>query len=292
MSAHYEEAVRYAMQTLDEAESAGVTFAIPHAMVPLIGAQIGLRQFKRAELLLEQLSDRLRQVDDSFERFNWRALKARLFLARRNPSLAARELDLEWERIPTRSLRAECQALRALALAADGDPDLAIELSSSALSGSREVQAVCLARLTVAILDLKGGENNSDALAAAENAVTTSENFDSLVCAYRTYPPLLRALRNRSGIASERLTGVIRQARDFKIAASIGWTVPKLQQIRPTLSRREREVYALLCRGLTNREIAKILFISEVTVKVHVRHILEKLGARSRTEAVLKLQDD
>jgi DNA-binding NarL/FixJ family response regulator len=53
------------------------------------------------------------------------------------------------------------------------------------------------------------------------------------------------------------------------------------------LTSREQEVHALLSEGLTNREIAQRLFISETTVKVHVRHILEKLGARSRTEAVV-----
>ena len=53
------------------------------------------------------------------------------------------------------------------------------------------------------------------------------------------------------------------------------------------LSKREHEVFELLCQGMTNREIADTLYISEVTVKVHVRHILKKLGVRSRTEAAL-----
>jgi DNA-binding NarL/FixJ family response regulator len=47
-------------------------------------------------------------------------------------------------------------------------------------------------------------------------------------------------------------------------------------------------VLQLIGQGLTNREIAKTLFISLATVKVHVRHVLEKTGARSRVEAVTR----
>jgi len=50
------------------------------------------------------------------------------------------------------------------------------------------------------------------------------------------------------------------------------------------LSRREREVVALLARGLTNREIAGALVVTEGTAKTHVEHILNKLGVSSRAE--------
>ena len=53
------------------------------------------------------------------------------------------------------------------------------------------------------------------------------------------------------------------------------------------LTERELEVLRLVAKGLNNREVAKQLFISENTVKNHVRNILEKLQLHSRMEAVM-----
>ena len=55
----------------------------------------------------------------------------------------------------------------------------------------------------------------------------------------------------------------------------------------PRLTDRELEVLKLVAQGLNNREIAKRLFISENTVKNHVRNILEKLQLHSRMEAAM-----
>ena len=52
------------------------------------------------------------------------------------------------------------------------------------------------------------------------------------------------------------------------------------------LSAREREVAARVVRGLLNKQIAAELGISEVTVKVHRRHVMQKLGLRSVAELV------
>ena len=55
----------------------------------------------------------------------------------------------------------------------------------------------------------------------------------------------------------------------------------------PKLTDREMQVLKLVARGMNNRDIAKQLFISENTVKNHVRNILEKLQIHSRMEAVM-----
>ena len=56
------------------------------------------------------------------------------------------------------------------------------------------------------------------------------------------------------------------------------------------LTSREHEVLALLAEGASNATIASRLVISEATVKSHVRHILRKLRAANRTEAVIRYQ--
>ncbi|HTC24038.1 MAG TPA: response regulator transcription factor [Gemmatimonadales bacterium] len=62
-----------------------------------------------------------------------------------------------------------------------------------------------------------------------------------------------------------------------KLATSVG---------RPRLTQRQGEVLGLIAHGLTNEEIGNRLNIVEGTVKAHVKSILEKLGARDRTQAL------
>jgi len=64
-------------------------------------------------------------------------------------------------------------------------------------------------------------------------------------------------------------------------------TSDRPQMPAPRLTEREMEVLKLVAQGMNNRDIAKELFISENTVKNHIRNILEKLHLHSRMEAVV-----
>jgi two-component system NarL family response regulator len=72
-----------------------------------------------------------------------------------------------------------------------------------------------------------------------------------------------------------------------EFASMIKRTDDRQQVPTPRLTEREMEVLKLVAKGLNNRDIAKQLFISENTVKNHIRNILEKLQLHSRMEAVV-----
>ena len=72
-----------------------------------------------------------------------------------------------------------------------------------------------------------------------------------------------------------------------EFASMIKKTDDRQQVPTPRLTDREMEVLKLVAKGMNNRDIAKQLFISENTVKNHIRNILEKLQLHSRMEAVV-----
>jgi len=79
---------------------------------------------------------------------------------------------------------------------------------------------------------------------------------------------------------------------DTSLASRLGIRTPRAARRTAELTPRESEVHDLLAQGLTNEEIAKLLYISLSTTKVHVKHIYAKLGVRSRLEAAQALRDD
>jgi DNA-binding NarL/FixJ family response regulator len=128
---------------------------------------------------------------------------------------------------------------------------------------------------------------------AAYALIETSSNFNALVSAYRGYPPLLIHLWAEPSRRTV-LSNVLGRASDAGFARDLGLEGYVSDPLRKTspLSPRESEVLELIAQGLTNREIARQLFISEATVKVHVGKVLEKLGVRSRTEAAIRAAED
>ena len=73
---------------------------------------------------------------------------------------------------------------------------------------------------------------------------------------------------------------------DPSVAARLVETIATDQPV-PHLTPREREVLALIGRGLSNKRIARELGLSEKTVKTHVANVLHKLGAADRTQAAV-----
>jgi DNA-binding NarL/FixJ family response regulator len=189
-----------------------------------------------------------------------------------------------------KALKGEWLGLRALALAASGSSDEGAAAAVAATQATTEIQARTLSALAHAIISIHTHDSSSDdTLEAAVALLTHSQDYDNFVCAYRAYPPLLTAILETAPQHQRLIGDIVSRAGDAKLARVAGWN---LDGERPSpLSSREREVFGLICDGLTNREIAQMLFISEATVKVHIRHIFDKLNVRSRTQAVLRLQD-
>jgi DNA-binding NarL/FixJ family response regulator len=87
----------------------------------------------------------------------------------------------------------------------------------------------------------------------------------------------------------EDLAAAIRQVFDHSIylaGSRSGWVPSRVQSIKsPGLTRREVEILQLVAEGLSNAELAKMLWVTEQTVKFHLSNIYRKLGVSNRTEA-------
>jgi ATP/maltotriose-dependent transcriptional regulator MalT len=136
----------------------------------------------------------------------------------------------------------------------------------------------------------RGGESQTEVLGQACAVADETGNLDAFVTSYRAFPALLGTLAEISDPTS-RFVAVAREL-DPALADSFKLTAPtKRQQPGGLLTRRELDVLELVSQGLSNRQISRTLWIAESTVKVHMRHVFEKLGAKSRTEAAAMAKD-
>jgi ATP/maltotriose-dependent transcriptional regulator MalT len=103
--------------------------------------------------------------------------------------------------------------------------------------------------------------------------------------------PALGIAATHAQATRQRLIRILERAGDTQLGHELQLVrAQPINRMKPAgeLTRREREILGLVHQGRTNREIANALFISEVTVKAHLRHVYEKLGVRSRTEAAVR----
>jgi NarL family two-component system response regulator LiaR len=99
------------------------------------------------------------------------------------------------------------------------------------------------------------------------------------------------AAQGEAVLHSPVATRVLQQVRENLPTQELAAPQPAAQPLVEPLSERELEVLDLIAAGLTNREIAKRLFIAHGTVKRHINNIYSKLQARHRTEAIARARD-
>ncbi len=133
-------------------------------------------------------------------------------------------------------------------------------------------------------VDCENGRQTKRLLAAgAHGVLPANASLRMLVSALADIRPTRSALADPRGpcppVRAERL-------RSRGAGITPGWGVPD-RALPDTLTRRQREVLALISEGQSNRMIAASLSVSEETVKVHVKQIIRRLKVANRTQAAL-----
>jgi ATP/maltotriose-dependent transcriptional regulator MalT len=282
LTAYYAEARAMTDLELREAKRYALRFVLPAALCGRALADLGLRRFAQAWSEANEADALAHEMADVHSIYQAAVIRARIALARGNPEDALKWLGEIDQRRPGAGMWIEFRVFRALAMACAGSQGLSLtEIPGIRTSGS--VEARVAAAATATILSLDRGQPIEAELDYLEDEVRATGCYDVLVTAYRARPALLKELASRK---LPFLTNLVGKAQDYALAQSVGFTVPGPQQ-RRDLTPRETQVLALIAEGKSNREIAELLVITEATAKLHVRHVLEKLGVRSRTEAAL-----
>jgi ATP/maltotriose-dependent transcriptional regulator MalT len=288
LSADYELSLDAVEMALHEIAQFHVQFARPHALVNRAQAYIGLRSFREAAETLDEIDRYARKPRDDYLIVNAKTLRCRLLLQKGRAEEALAATSRLWSRPPSSSLRGEFLATRALAFASSGDVDTALALVRQATAMSAQLESMLLCQWARAICALAHQDDEAESqVRAAYRHTRVTGALDTFVFAYRVFPQSLEVLVGDPSFGME-VTDLLDRLGDVGLARLKDLPAGSRHASETFLTAREREVYALLAEGKTNREIATILVISESTAKVHVRHVLKKLGVRSRTEAALK----
>ena len=183
------------------------------------------------------------------------------------------------------------EALRRLA---EGQPDLILlDNHLPGVHGVNAIPALKEAAPKARVLMLTVSEDAQDLAAAlqmgADGYLLKTVESDQLCDA------IVKVLDGESIISPEMMTKLVSAFRARPAAPSRGEAsapAPSLgdagaAEALSTLSPREREILLLIARGDANKVIARELGIAETTVKIHVQHILRKLGLSSRVQAAV-----
>ncbi|MCG8016599.1 MAG: two-component system response regulator NarL [Candidatus Thiodiazotropha sp. 'RUGA'] len=165
-----------------------------------------------------------------------------------------------------------------LVLAREFNPDLILlDINMKGTNGLDTLKAIKSFELDSRILMLTVSDNEEDVLAALKNGA------DGYLLKDMEPEDILKSIRKAvegTVVISDHLTQLLAKAlrEDDRLEA---------QSSLPDLTSREKEILQHIAQGLSNKQIASNLDISEGTVKVHVKHLLKKLNLHSRTEAAV-----
>jgi DNA-binding CsgD family transcriptional regulator/tetratricopeptide (TPR) repeat protein len=287
LGARYDDALRVSEELLITTHRYRLEFAIPYALASAATASAGLRKWRQAERYAAEslaLSHQSRDVAAQQHVFG-KYLRVLAQQRRYRTALTIAEPSLKGA-LP--GIHAEILLCRALILASVGRVEEARRMTVELVGSTAAVEATVLGSAVSAISALKLSEPDAlQRVAELEEVAFATGGLDMLVTAYRSTPELLPVLL-RGSRTPERIGRLLTSARDEELATAVGHFFSDESDVAARLSTREKEVYALLAQGLTNLQIAQLLFITEGTVKVHVHHIYDKLGVRSRTALVVQ----
>jgi ATP/maltotriose-dependent transcriptional regulator MalT len=282
-SSRYSAALEASKLQVDEANHYRLVFALPSAYLNTALALRGLRDFRQAHTWLDK-AEASGAAGDGLVGIR---LARGLLLASESRDRAAIEVLSKPMPPPTKALQSELLASLALIMLKTGKVDESLALLAEVESLPASVEAQVLASCTRAAAAIQHAEGDAERLAinAFAYAKRTSD-FDSLVCAYRIHPELAAQI-SKIDEARYELGALMERAEDHALAQALGVGPTTEGAAESNLSPRENEVLDLIGEGLSNLEIARTLFISEATAKLHVSRVLEKLGVRTRTQAAL-----